>query len=194
MLLGRHREAADDLTAVLGRFPEDAELYEHRAACYTAMGDRARAAVDREAAAKWLWGSADRLNTRAWKLLTGPPQERDAKQALELARKAVAVSGDEGQYLNTLGIALYRNGRWTEAIAALENSLAQGKGKSDAWDLFFLAMCHARLGDRTKARDCFDQAVKWVEGHKDLPGEHREEVKAFRTEAEEVLRNAPPSK
>jgi len=33
-------EAAEDLTAVLAHFPEDAELYEQRAACYAAMGDK----------------------------------------------------------------------------------------------------------------------------------------------------------
>ena len=31
--LGRYAERADDLTAVLALFPEDAELYEERAAC-----------------------------------------------------------------------------------------------------------------------------------------------------------------
>jgi tetratricopeptide (TPR) repeat protein len=186
--LGRHAEAADDLTAVLGHFPEDAELYEQRAACYAALGDKVKEASDRAAAAKWLPRSAQGLNARAWRLLTGPPGERDPKKALELIRKAVEVAGDEPDYLNTLGVALYRNDRWTEAVAALEKSLAAGKGRSDGFDLFFLAMCHARLGDADKAKDCFDRAVKWAETRKDLAAQHVEELKAFRAEAAAELR------
>jgi tetratricopeptide (TPR) repeat protein len=186
--LGRYAEAVDDLTAVLSHFPEDAELYEERAACYAKLGDKAREASDRAAADRWLPRSARGLNNRAWRLVTGPLGERDPKRALELIRKAVAIDGNEPMYLNTLGVALYRNSQWTEAIAALEKSLAAGQGKWDAFDLFFLAMCHAKLGDADRAKDCFDRASKWVKTQKNLHAQHVEELKAFRAEAEAALR------
>src|SRR5262249_3962999 len=145
--LGRHAEAAADLTAVLLRSPEDAGLYEERAACYAALGDPVKEAADRAAADRLLPRSAQGLNNRAWRVLTGPPGERARKRALELIRKALQGEPAEPLYLNTLGVALYRNGRWTEALTALEKSLAASKGQSDAFDLFFLAMCHARLGE-----------------------------------------------
>jgi serine/threonine protein kinase/tetratricopeptide (TPR) repeat protein/WD40 repeat protein len=186
--LGRYAEAANDFTAVLVRFSEDAELYEERAACYAALGDKARESADRAAAAKWLPRSARCLNHRAWELVTGPPGKRDPQKGLELIRKAVELEPDEPTYQNTLGVALYRNSRWTEAIAALEKSLALSKGQWDAFDLFFLAMCHAKLGDTAKAKDCFDRAVKWTEAQKNLQAQHVEELKAFRSEAEAELR------
>src|SRR5579883_700568 len=126
-------------------------------------------------------------NNLAWILLTGPKEVRDAKQALQHARAAVKLK--EGQIqLNTLGVAYYRNGQYAEAIPILEKSLAVGQAQSDGFDLFFLAMCHAKLGDAAKAKNCFDRAVKWTEAQKDLPPQWIEELKAFRAEAEVELR------
>ncbi len=125
-------------------------------------------------------------NNLAWLLLTGPKELRDAKEALIHARAAVKSFSSQ-QPLNTLGVALYRNAQYAEAVLILERSLTFGEGESDAFDLFFLAMCHAKLGERAKAKECFDRAVKWVEGRKDLPSQYVEELKAFRAEAEEAL-------
>jgi len=126
-------------------------------------------------------------NNLAWQLLTGPKEFRDPKEALRHARRAVEVGG-AAVYLNTLGVALYRTGAYGEAVTVLDRSLAAGKGEWDGFDPFFLARCHARLGDDGKGKDCFARAVKWVEARKDLAPQHTGELRAFRAEAEEVLR------
>ena len=185
--LGQNAEAAGELTALLKRFPREADLYEQRAACYAALGDKARSAADRAAADSLLPRSAVGMGNRADELLNGPPGSRDPKKALELIRKAVQLEPDQSIYMNTLGVALYRNGRFTEAIAALEKSLVVSKGRADAFDLFFLAMSHARLGQTAQARAEFDRAVAWINQKKNLHGAYLATLARFRDEAEKVL-------
>jgi hypothetical protein len=63
--------------------------------------------------------------------------------------------------LNTLGIALYRAGRFEEAIQRLEEAIqARGGGQGHPEDWPFLAMAHHRLGHR-------DQARRWLERLRD---------------------------
>src|SRR5262249_19685308 len=131
--------------------------------------------------------SALELNNLAWRLATGPPAERDTVTALQLAERAVRLAPSEALYLNTLGIAQYRVGRYRDAVATLQRSLALGKGRLDAFDLFFLAMGHARLGETARAKDCFDRAVKWTQGRNALPAQETAELKMFRIEAEQTL-------
>jgi serine/threonine protein kinase/WD40 repeat protein/tetratricopeptide (TPR) repeat protein len=130
---------------------------------------------------------AEAHNNLAWLLLTKPQNPGDADEALRHARKAIELTADQPVYLNTLSVALYRNGQPAEAVPVLEKSLAAGKGRSDGFNLFFLAMCHAKLGEPDKAKDCFDRAVKWTEAQKNLAARHLEELKAFRAEAEAAL-------
>jgi Tfp pilus assembly protein PilF len=126
-------------------------------------------------------------NNLAWQLCVGPIELRNPKEALTAARKAVDLDG-RALYLNTLGVALYRNDDYKEAVAVLEKSLATGKGEADAFDLFFLAMCHHCLGDGAKAQECYDGARKWMKNHDGtLSATWRAELSAFQTEAKCTL-------
>jgi eukaryotic-like serine/threonine-protein kinase len=128
-----------------------------------------------------------KLNDQAWPLLTGPEAQRNPARALELSQKAIELDPGNGLILNTLGVAQYRNGQYAAAIATLEKSLAASNGESDAFDLFFLAMCHAKLDKPAKAEDCFDRAMRWIEARKGLRSDWAAELKAFRAEAEGLL-------
>jgi tetratricopeptide (TPR) repeat protein len=184
----RPDEAAADLSALIAAYPRDPALYERRADCYQAMGQADRAAADRAKALQLGANEPVRLNDRAWHLVAGPEAERDPARALGLIQKAIEREPGNGQFLNTLGVTQYRNGQYAAAVVTLEKSLAVDKGASAAFDLFFLAMCHSKLGDAGKATDCFDRAVKWTAARKDLSPQWAEELKAFRAEAEAELR------
>lgn len=126
-------------------------------------------------------------NNLAWLLVAGPKELRNPKEALPLARKAVELDG-KGLTFNTLGVALYRNGELQEAVTFLEKSLAASKGESDAFDLFFLAMCHHQLGDAAQAKKHYDRGVKWFQERRGkLRADWLAELTEFQAEAEALL-------
>jgi serine/threonine-protein kinase len=102
------------------------------------------------------------LNQLAWLLLTVADSElRNPAEALELARKAVAMAPNDGNLVNTLALAEYRNGNLGASIAASEHSIELRKG-GDAYDWFVLALAFARKGEPEAARTWFDKAVAWA--------------------------------
>ncbi|HEV3260403.1 MAG TPA: protein kinase [Gemmataceae bacterium] len=186
--LGQHAKAVADLSVLLSASPRDSGYYDLRAQSYEALGDKARATADRHQATELARGDPKQLNNRAWHLLTDPPAQRDTQTALKLAQRAVELAPSEALYVNTLGVAQYRNGFYEEALGNLERSLALGNGKWDAFDLFFMAMCHYQLGEPKKAQDSFDRAVRWFAEQQNLPARYVEELSALQSEAEAILR------
>jgi tetratricopeptide (TPR) repeat protein len=184
----RYQEALEDWNALIESYPELDWLYERRAACHEALGKPDLAKADREKAVKIEGNNPFQLNNLAWRLATGPVGQRDLTKATELIRRAMGMDAENTTFLNTLGVIQYRNGQLAQAFVTLEKSLVASKGRSNGMDLFFLAMCHAKLGDKAKAKECFERAVKWTEAQKNLPANYVEELKAFRAEAEAELR------
>jgi tetratricopeptide (TPR) repeat protein len=192
--LSRLSDAREDLTRAIRLRPNDAHFRTMRGGLLVDLKQLEPAIVDLEAA---LAIDPDLLsvrellarcyNNQSWELATGPEPRRDLDRALALSRRAVALTPGEAMPLNTLGVVQYRTGRYHEAVATLEQSLAGGRGQSDAFDLFFLAMAHYRLGHRPEARDCFDRAGRWLGEQKSLPERQARELAAFRAEAEAVL-------
>jgi hypothetical protein len=100
----------------------------------------------------------------------------------------VDLQKGEWSYLNTLGIAYYRAGRFPDAVTTLDLSLAKGAGRADALDLYFLAMCHHQLDAPQRAGDCLAKANAWAKRHASLlPPESQDELEPFRGEAETLL-------
>jgi Tfp pilus assembly protein PilF len=156
-----------------------------RAAALARAGQPAQAAAVHQEAARLSPNLAVAANDFAWWYATrGTAANWIPSLSVLLAERAAEFGPDDANCQNTLGVALYRSGRYREAVAALEKSLAMGKGKADAFDLYFLAMCHARLGADAKAQECFDRAVAWDDRKRGgLAADQAAELVRFRAEA-----------
>ena len=136
--------------------------------------------------------TAAACNDLAWAYLTAPEALRDVEAALPLAEKAVRLASRTAIYRNTLGVAYYRAGRYREAVEILRSNVEKQEDWALAYDLYFLAMSHHRLGETERARHYYDWAVRWVSAQPDLRPECREELVAFRAEAEELFGSQNP--
>ena len=156
--LKRFEDALGDFTSALTRRPGDSHLQAYRGVSLLDLKRHGPALDDLEAVLRTdpetvrkIGNLALVCNDQAWMLATGPARDRDSEVAVRLARLAVAVAPEAALYLNTLGVAEYRAGHLVEAIATLEKSLEASRGKSDAFDLFFLAMARHRSGESARA-------------------------------------------
>jgi tetratricopeptide (TPR) repeat protein len=131
--------------------------------------------------------NASVCNNLAWIYLTAPVALRDVKAALPLAENAVRLAPGNAHYRNTLGVAYYRAGRYREAVEMLRPNLDKQDDKALAFDLYFLAMSHHRLGETVRARDYYAWALRWSAAQRELSATHVEELRHFRAEADEVL-------
>ncbi|MEM1447565.1 MAG: protein kinase [Planctomycetota bacterium] len=113
-----------------------------------------------------------RLNDMAWLLATVDLSTVDdpevlasvADAAIEYGERAVAETPEVRTRWNTLGACLNRAGRYDEALAAYEESMAVYEGVGTWADWFGLAICHAELGDADTARIWFERARVYVDG------------------------------
>ncbi|MFL5327606.1 MAG: protein kinase domain-containing protein [Gemmataceae bacterium] len=156
------------------------------------LEERARQAIDRyrrevEANPE----SSTACNNLAWYYLTGPDSVRDVKAALPLAEKAVRLRPTSALFINTLGVAYYRNDRFQDALRTLRPNLDRQDDQSLPFDLYILAMSHHQLGETAKARVYFDWAVRWQLTHRDTTSDYLREQTIFRNEAEQVLKQDP---
>ncbi len=100
-------------------------------------------------------------NALAWrKLCVKDESLRDAVAAEQLVRRAIELKADQSFYHNTLGTALYYQGRLDEASAEFERSLLL-ETPLPAADWCFLAMILHRHGNTDQAETLLEKAVAW---------------------------------
>ena len=108
-------------------------------------------------------------NTVAWFCLLSPDSGVDLARVVQVAEQALTRKDSHSpptyrhDVLNTLGVALYRAGRYQEAVARLGESMQAHANGGDPDDWLFLAMAHWKLGHPSDARLWYARAVEWME-------------------------------
>jgi hypothetical protein len=107
----------------------------------------------------------DCANDMAWFLLThSDPGVSDPSLAWHLASQTTEADPQCPAYWNTLGVASYRLGDASAAVAALERAISLSDGGT-AFDHLFLARSYAQLGDAAQAQYWTEQMDRWVDEH-----------------------------
>ena len=190
--LGQYNKTITDLTRAIELGLSRSELVRAhvlRAAAYSRLARFELSRKDYQAALTQAPDNAGVHNELAWFLANCPEVKlRNPEQAVKAAKEAVHLAPNSGGYWNTLGVAHYRAGDWKAALTALDRSLELRPG--DAFDFFFLAMVHRKLGHRNEARMHYDQALQLLEKDKAAMEKNRpllEDLHRFRREAEDIL-------
>lgn len=103
------------------------------------------------------------LNSEAWGVVRLPGGASEAYElALRKARVAAAMRPEAHAFLNTLGVALLRTGRFDEAIAVLLRGIELGRrdGTGNPIDHFAVSMAYAGIGDMPRARSEFSSGQR----------------------------------
>ena len=140
--------------------PDDGQLRVHLSLALLGSGDRAGWQRSTATVLDRLGGTTNpwTANTVAWACTMGPDAPVDPGVPVRLAKIAVrgVDASNKPNVLNTLGAALYRAGRYDEAIRRLEEGIRL-RGGEHPHDWPCLAMAHHHLGHPDQARRWLDR-------------------------------------
>jgi WD40 repeat protein/tetratricopeptide (TPR) repeat protein len=189
---GRLDRATAALAEAIRLLPDDTELRRALGLSLLSSGDRAGWRRSTAATLDRLGGTTDLVTAnsvaRACVLGTEAAAEPGVPVRLaELAVRCASADYNKPDFLNTLGAALYRAGRYDEAICRQEEAIRLRGGASRPEDWPFLSMAHHRMGHRDLARRWLDL----LRGHQpsNAPGQfwNELEIRLLRSEAEAVI-------
>jgi tetratricopeptide (TPR) repeat protein len=118
----------------------------------------------------------------------------NAEPILRLARLAVAKAPDDAHYRETFGAALYRAGRFEEAVKELDTAVERQKKGGSVWMQLFLALAHHRLQHTETAQAWLTNAVEQIDATYDPGWQNKVRWKLLRQEAEDLLKSPPPAR
>jgi tetratricopeptide (TPR) repeat protein len=154
-------EAAADSGEAVRLEPENAEYRHHQILALLAAGDHTGLRRTRtDMLDRFRMTTDPRIaNDVAWWSVMAEGKEPNLSETVRLAELGVNGAPERGKadFLNTLGVALYRAGRFAEAVRRLEEGIQERKGVSLEADWVFLAVAHHRLGHHDEARRWLDR-------------------------------------
>jgi serine/threonine protein kinase/WD40 repeat protein len=167
---------------------EDAEELVNRGDRWDRLGHWQRAAADYRAALVRRPDSSS-ANDALARLLARSTDRGDLEEAVRRAQLAADTQPSSHPYRQTLGLALYRAGQFTEAA-----SVAGSNGPWDRAgpDRLVLAMSRQRLGQAAAARAALAEAVRWRAAEPDLRPDHAAAFDRLLSEARSVLDGTLP--
>jgi tetratricopeptide (TPR) repeat protein len=123
------------------------------------------------------------LNNASWAVVSRPDGRPDQyKVALQQAEVICRHDPQNGYYLNTLGVALYRVGRYQKAVDTLLRADKTNRGIPA--DLPFLAMAQHRLGQKEQAQATLARLRQTIQTSQRAA---TQETQAFLREAVELI-------
>jgi WD40 repeat protein len=182
----QHRRATNQMVADLFReMPLCAEVLEQLRTLPGMSPSRKQEAI---AAAQTYPENPNKLNYLAWELVKLPGGEMTGyRKALRFSEEACQLEPENGNLLNTLGVAYYCVGNYEKALDVLSRSdkinALRYKGSRPS-DLAFLAMAHQQLGHGKEAQA---ELERLRERMKDLRWAQDAQSQGFLREAEELL-------
>jgi len=131
-------------------------------------------------------------NSLTWYLVKSPGLAQETYAVIaRFAALVLLAAPDRAEYSNTIGVALYRAGRYEEAIGHLAESdrllrldPERGGPVGSPADQAFLAMAHHRLGHGAEAAEAMERLGRLMQ---ETSAALRPENQAFLAEAEAVL-------
>ena len=127
----------------------------------------------------------------AWCSHIGPCDPAAAQRAVRIAERLVNQQRN-ALHLETLGVTLYRAGRFADSIKVLAERVKIHKEGGGSYTWLFLALAHKRLGHHEEARQWFDKFAAWYGKQQFKTWQERLQWQRLHQEAKALVSVPPP--
>ncbi len=182
----RIAQAIEDCSQVVTEQPKLAvRALGLRSVCHRAIGNTDAADADRKTFDEKCTAPMSQLDMAAYPMVGTDISLRHPVIANLYAEKMLALNVEiDPEYRNTIGLVLYRNGKFSDAIGMLAKNLETNRELYYASAAHVTALCHAKLGDRPEAERYMQLATNWDPADEEFNYLDQREANLLRAEAQ----------